>query len=874
MKRLLHKNLWKAGLAVLMLMLLPLGAKADTYVSTFTGFSATNNSLVASETTIDGAVVRNWTVSAGTVEFVNGVASITAPQSAEIGEIILNTNFGVYGTILSVTVECQSSDGGTFSLSTADRTSITYSYEIGSANALTTYSFTPDEGSFETDNTSLTLTYNSKSGGNLNISKITITTGVSYHITLFNGEAHKVVVSDLNYRDVLGDGTNGHGPSVSYNPTTSTLVLNNASFGSSSGSMECSLSSLNIQLLGSNTMKSAEGFIFFPEATTAGNLTFLTDENNPGSLSFINYYDQGGPIEEEMLFPGVDVSYQNGLSLNAIYEMVDGKSVPTAYVIRSNQAIKPIINEEDHDREIEIGGTIIYDDLDGKVISDVYYTLKPNEGYYDSSDGTNGVVVAVGMSDDEVEAAIAAGEPGTPAFDAKFRGITMMVPAGIGTVTIKAKGSAAGAVLKTKLGAAAARTHNLTTDYADYVVKYQCTEATYLYIYVLDQEPATARPGGPRPYKVQTTTVKVTGYKGNSAAVVNSVGGVQTASVYSVSCTGYRAGDDHVTMSTVEVDPTAVAAARPVGGPMLTPATAVSYPISSLSESVFAEIKSDDKAKLLYIDLSGTQVKGIDVNRSSGIFNGINNATTIYLPDGNNDAGEPNVIINGECKTMTLDDSKTFKAPAGKTFKVNKVTLTRTTHAFVKDKPATVFLPFNIPASQASTLGTFHTFEKISGDDAVFSTAVSGDIAANTPYIFVPNNAWEGASLTATNVTLNTTVPAASGELIGTYERIDWTTDPDDIYGFSATDQGSLTQGQFFKVKASSYILPFRAYLKVTAAPSRLRLVIGDDTTGITTISNPENEDNIWYSLDGQRHQGKPAKQGVYIHNNQKVLVK
>ena len=476
------------------------------------------------------------------------------------------------------------------------------------------------------------------------------------------------------------------------------------------------------------------------------------------------------------------------------------------------------------------------------------------------------------MSDAEVEAAIAAGKPGTPEFDAKFRGITMMVPAGIGTVTINAKGSAEGAVLMTKLGAAAAVAHNLTTDYADYVVEYQCTEATYLYIYVLDQETATARPGGPNREKVQSTSVKITGYKGNSAAVVNSVGGVQTASVYSVSCTGYSAGDDHVTMSTVEVAPAAVAAARPVGGPMHTPAT-VSYPISSLSESVFAEILSDDKAKLLYIDLSGTQVKDIYVNRSSGIFNGINNATTIYLPDGNHYAeeDEPNVIINGECKTMTLDDSKTFKAPAGKTFKVETVTLTRTTHAFVKDKPATVFLPFTIPASQASTLGTFRTFKKISGDDAVFNTAESGDIAANTPYIFVPNDI---ANITATNVTLNTTVPAASGELIGTYERIDWATDPDDIYGFSATDQGDLTQGQFFKVKANSYILPFRAYLKVTAAPSRLRLVIGDDTTGITTISNPENEDNVWYSLDGQRHQGKPAKQGVYIHNNQKVLVK
>ena len=153
--------------------------------------------------------------------------------------------------------------------------------------------------------------------------------------------------------------------------------------------------------------------------------------------------------------------------------------------------------------------------------------------------------------------------------------------------------------------------------------------------------------------------------------------------------------------------------------------------------------QSDDKDKLLYIDLTGTQVKDIWVNRSSGIFNGINSATTIYLPDGNNDAGEPNVIINGECKTLTLDENKTFKAPAGKTFKVETVTLKRT-NAFVAGKPATVFLPFTIPASQASALGTFHTFKEISGDDAVFNTAESGDIAANTPYIFVPNNECRG----------------------------------------------------------------------------------------------------------------------------------
>lgn len=844
-----------------MLMLLPLGAKADTYVSTFTGFNAENNTLVASEMHPVSQVPYNWTVSAGAVEYSDGVAIIEAPQSAT-----LNTNFWVYGSIQYIEIEGTCSEESTFMLKDANDQQGGYISEaieqyIDIDNSKIRLYI--DEENDVSDPRQLSLVY---TGISLQISKITIVTS---RISIYNGGRIPIYYDEVMEYDNM----------FQFNPVDTILVINDLGelYGEQGPVIFTSYPHLTIQFLGNDTLCSATKFITVNSTEGTQKLTFATDANNPGTLTFKKKYTDGndqvtGDVTEAMMSfaapgsnYGVVVEYLDDLVQKATSEQ------PICYIISTDNVITPIINEEDPNPVIDIDDGTKYDDLNGVVIDDVYYTLNSDEGHYDT-DGTNGVVVEVGMSDKEVEAAIKAGKPGTPAFDDLFRGITMMVPAGIGTVTIKAKGSAAGAVLKTKLGAAAAEAHNLTTDYADYVVRYQCTEVTYLYIYVLDQEPATARPGGPNREKVQTISVKITGYKGNSAAVVNSVGGAQTASVYSLSCTGYKAGDDHVTMSTVEVAPAAVAAARPVGGPMHTPAT-VSYPISSLSESVFAEITPADKDKLLYIDLTGTQVKDIYVNRSYGIFKDISSATTIYLPGGNNyaDDDEPNVIINGECKTMTLDESKTFKAPAGKTFKVETVTLTRT-NAFAKDKPATVFLPFNIPADQASTLGTFHTFEKISGDDAVFSTALSGNIAANTPYIFVPNN--DGADITATEVTLNTTVPVASGELIGTYERIDWTTDPDDIYGFSAKDQGDLTQGQFFKVKASSYILPFRAYLKVPAAPSRLRLVIGDDTTGITTISNPENEDNIWYSLDGQRHQGKPAKQGVYIHNNQKVLVK
>ncbi len=38
-------------------------------------------------------------------------------------------------------------------------------------------------------------------------------------------------------------------------------------------------------------------------------------------------------------------------------------------------------------------------------------------------------------------------------------------------------------------------------------------------------------------------------------------------------------------------------------------------------------------------------------------------------------------------------------------------------------------------------------------------------------------------------------------------------------------------------------------------------------------VSN-SNESDVWYDLNGRRYQGKPATRGLYIHNNQKVLVK
>ena len=44
-------------------------------------------------------------------------------------------------------------------------------------------------------------------------------------------------------------------------------------------------------------------------------------------------------------------------------------------------------------------------------------------------------------------------------------------------------------------------------------------------------------------------------------------------------------------------------------------------------------------------------------------------------------------------------------------------------------------------------------------------------------------------------------------------------------------------------------------------------------TTGISTVSTASETDG-WYSLDGRKLDGKPAKKGVYINNGKKVVIR
>lgn len=311
------------------------------------------------------------------------------------------------------------------------------------------------------------------------------------------------------------------------------------------------------------------------------------------------------------------------------------------------------------------------------------------------------------------------------------------------------------------------------------------------------------------------------------------------------------------------------------------PAT-VSYKGETLSVTGIDEAAFDgvNKSSVKEIDLSKTSISGLTVNRKSGIFNGIDEATLILLPAGNHAAeGEKNVVIGGVCEVLEITEDKPFSTSVA--FQVKHAVFDRT---FQSDVTATVYLPFSIPAANASVLGTFHTFKQIDTDgNAVFNTAETGDIQPNTPYIFVPKSTISAIDITdeAGNISVPITGSSVgtNGYLIGTTTTIVWdgTNTPENIYGFAAEERDNISIGAFVKAGVGASITPYRAYLLIddTAAARSLYRVIVDETTGINHIKyGLASDKEKWYHINGIQLESTPTSRGLYIKNGNKIIIK
>ena len=87
-----------------------------------------------------------------------------------------------------------------------------------------------------------------------------------------------------------------------------------------------------------------------------------------------------------------------------------------------------------------------------------------------------------------------------------------------------------------------------------------------------------------------------------------------------------------------------------------------------------------------------------------------------------------------------------------------------------------------------------------------------------------------------------------------------------------------LTDTTFTAVNGTVTVHAGEAYLNIppTANAPQLALQFSDtESTGIETMdADAVGISTTWYTLQGARLEGKPTKQGIYLHQGRKVVVK
>jgi hypothetical protein len=299
-----------------------------------------------------------------------------------------------------------------------------------------------------------------------------------------------------------------------------------------------------------------------------------------------------------------------------------------------------------------------------------------------------------------------------------------------------------------------------------------------------------------------------------------------------------------------------------------------------------------------FVDFSKTKITDMEVNRTSGPFNGVPDNVFIYLPAGNTVADNtPNVVIGGVCDDMELDgseDAEPFKVKND--FEAGQVMLKRKfTLGNDADARATIYLPCDVSWEDANELGTFYKFVKFDGSTVEMATVeeADGGLKANTPYIFQPkassyifekdededgNPIDQYPVVTLTNVKAN---PEETEGFKGVFERKDYESN---MYCYAAEERSGAKIGEFVEMGPGSYVPPFRAYFvgngsgapKYSIAWDGVIETADENVTAVEavkTVTEKKVADG-WWTLNGVRMNSKPTKAGMYIMNGKLVVVK
>jgi len=266
-------------------------------------------------------------------------------------------------------------------------------------------------------------------------------------------------------------------------------------------------------------------------------------------------------------------------------------------------------------------------------------------------------------------------------------------------------------------------------------------------------------------------------------------------------------------------------------------------------------------------------------------FENLPEGTIIILPaDVYTDEPVANVINgDGTCKELNLTNVEKFDVP--KQLIVDKV-------IYLRDIPlgtSTVCLPYDmdVPSSEVS----FYTLANGIDGNAVFEKYSEAKLKAYMPYVMKTGNALTHGTraeddptiqidFSTKNVVINPNsedqfVEKDELEMFGTVhgltnkkgiEKHALILHSDGIWRMSA----SQTAGDSDK----PYLPAFNAYMVVKKGIADENLNIESNFSDVTAIrSIVFSEDEVWYSIQGIKLNGKPTKPGLYIRNGKKVIL-
>lgn len=514
--------------------------------------------------------------------------------------------------------------------------------------------------------------------------------------------------------------------------------------------------------------------------------------------------------------------YTNGLTIKAVrlYNLEEVKELVPAVTASNKEEILGQTSGLGEEIEAYKDDAVVLT-ADSKALF-TFPNAANNDGYYE--EGSDKLVLLNTPQED-----VPADVPGLPAFNKAFTGVTLLIPAGDGEITVEAR-TEGESQLNVQIGSYTARQFK-SADFAEHVVRYVVNRPTYVYIFKTGAlgEASSAGLRAPGRKMANTTSLKKVKVKARSVA---------SAPPAPATPKTLTKDDIHIVDGHIIVDDPSFA---------------------SIAADAFDDVRDAD---VTYVDLSKTSITGYNFYRDDDItlsnYVNCNQKAIVLVPFGNNSVDE-NIVIGGICRNLQLKKDANFDLPQD--IQATEVTLDVDFSALT-DKTASVVLPFGLDDVQAAQIGTFYQFKNIADGKVNMQPVATPE--ANKPYLLKASV----AALSAEMVEVKASVSSAGARRAAT--------DPEFVGVFEPTTLSSdayiYKEGQFELVTTATTLNAFQAYIKAPGA-TVTPLTIAFITSGIDMVHGGGVDGApVYYDLQGRRV--LYPKKGLYILNGNKVIIK